>query len=207
MNSLLIHGVYDLPTFQTLSQIGIAQFGFDMRGRSRNFIPFKDLNFLLSRLIVPRAFLIFEDDKKETIFSFLNILKDAPIKLILEFRDNQDAQFYQSIDHDFVWMYRPGSDWKKILSCEKLVGIILPYQWREHYQDMSLLWETIEKRNLEVFIHAENLEEAISIPHAQDIKLSIDLTLEVEKGFRDVDQDLLKKSPLWSNYHENFTRQ
>lgn len=207
MSSLLVHGVYDYPTFETLSHLGIAQFGFDLRGKSPNLIPYRDLNNLLPRLIGERAFLVFEDDRETTVLSFLNLLKNAPLKLILEFRDSRPASFYQSLNHDFVWMFRPDSDWKEILNCEKLVGILLPYELRDNYSNFSYLWETIERRNLEVFVHAKDLKQASLITPHVDMKLSMDLTLEVENGFRHVDQDYLKKWPLWSKYNENSARQ
>lgn len=207
MNSLLIHGCYDSKTLDTLKNLGTKEIAFDLRGRSANLVPFKDLQQLLQSSTLERVFLTFENDRKETILSYLNLLKNHGNQFNLIFRDHLAAEFYQQLAVPFFWMFNPEGDWKGILNLSNLKGVILPVKWQNIYQTLPQFWDLIDKKHLEVYLHAENCEEALSLNLHQDIKLSVDLTSEVESSYRSVDQEKLKRMKIWRRLNENITRQ
>lgn len=207
MNSLIIHGCYDATTLKTLIDFGIKDFAFDLRGRSQNLIPFKDLNELLKFIKNDRAFLTFENDRIETIHSFLNLLSQHSMKFVLIFRDQQEAVFYSQVHAPFLWMFHPAGDWRSILKLENLKGIILPLKWQDQYQKLPDLWKLIDARNLDVYLHAENFEESLSLDLAEDLKFSLDLSPEIESGFRQVDQSKLRGMKIWRKLNENSARE
>lgn len=198
MNGLLIHGVFDSRTLMTLKDKGINEFSFDLRGRSFNFIPLKDLQILLGELTSEKIFLTFENDKITTINSTLNLLRNEPFKFYLIFRDQQSGAFYEEVSSPFYWMFHPEGDWKTILSLEQCKGILLPLKFQKEYLNLPELWNLTEKKNIEVYLHAETFEETLFITHSQDINLSIDLSAEVEQSYRNVDQDKLSNMKIWS---------
>lgn len=203
MNSLLIHGCYDSKTLDTLKDFGVKEFSFDLRGRSLNLIPFSELTSLLKKLTTEQVFLTFENDKKETVLSFLNLLRNEPFKFGLIFRDHQSSSFYSELGHDFYWMFHPEGDWKDILSLSNARGIFLPIRYQNHYQKLPELWDLVEERNLDVYLHADNFEQTLFMNLSQEIKLSLDLTAEVEQSFRKVDQEKLKKMKIWRRLNES----
>ena len=208
MNSYLIHGIYESQTLATLKELGINEFSFDLRGRSPNLIPFYELQSLLTKLpVVNRIFVTFENDKKETILSFLNMLEKSRVKIFLMFRDQQNPAFYQGLNQSFYWMFNPHCDWKSILSLDLAHGVLLPLKYQEMYRSLPELWKMIEKKNLDVYLHADNFEQGLFVTPSQDMKLSIDLTSEVEKSFRLVDQEKLRQMKLWRKLNENSARQ
>lgn len=207
MNSPLIHGCYDSNTLETLKNFGVNELSFDLRGRSPNLITFKDLTSLLPNLQSEKLFLTFENDRKETILSYLNILGARPFNFSLIFRDNLPATFYEGIGQPFFWMYDPDGDWKSILSLSSCKGVLLPIKYQGSYQRSPELWELIEKKNLTVYLHAENFEQTAFMNLSLEIKLSLDLSPEVEAGFRKVDQEKLKKMKIWRKLNENSASQ
>lgn len=207
MNSLLIHGCYDSKTLDTLKNLGTTELAFDLRGRSPNLVPFNELQKLLKLTTLKRIFLTFENDRKETILSYLDLLKNEAPHFNLIFRDHQAAEFYHAIGAPFFWMFNPEGDWKEILTLPNLSGLILPVKWQNAYQMLPQFWDMIDKKNLEVYLHADNCEEASSLNLQKDIKLSVDLTTEVEANYRCVDQEKLKKMKIWGRLNENTTRQ
>ena len=203
MNSFLIHGCYDSSTLNTLKNLGTKELAFDLRGRSPNIIPFRDLKILLKSVLTSKVFLTFENDSKETILAFLNLLKDEPFKFQLIFRDCRPAEFYQSIPAPFLWMFNPAGDWKAVLNLPLIKGVLLPVKLQKHFQALPLLWETLEKKNLDVYLHAESFGELATLNLENDTKISLDLTSEIETSFRVVDQDKLKRMPVWRKFNEN----
>ena len=197
MNSLLIHGVYDSQTFMTLKDKGIREFSFDLRGRSLNLITFSELQKILKSLSTEKVFLTFENDKKETIDSYLNLLKNSAVTISLIFRDHLDVSYYKLIDQSFYWMFHPEGDWKGILSLKNCKGILLPLKFQSEYQNNPELWHLIETKELDVYLHAETFEETIFITNSQDINLSVDLSSEVEQSYRKVDQTKLTNLKIW----------
>ena len=207
MNSLLIHGCYDSKTLDTLKDHGIKNFSFDLRGRSLNLVPFRELQNLLGKLTTERVFLTFEDDKKETITSFLNLLSNEPFVFTLILRDARDVSFYRNLGVPFYWMFNPDAEWEEILKVTELKGILLPLKYQLLYHKLPELWENIDSRNLDVFLHAETFEETMFIKLSDEIKISIDLSQEVEKSFRTVDQDKLQNMKIWRHLNENSAGQ
>src|SRR5690606_26115762 len=115
MNRLLVHGWYDLATLQTLDGLGVGRFGFDLRGQSLILVPLSHLLELIRSLNDAEASLIFENDKSSTVLSFLDLLKEFPVAPMLEFRDQQPASYYWSLNKPFMWVYHPDAQWKEIL--------------------------------------------------------------------------------------------
>jgi hypothetical protein len=195
--NLLIHGAYDKETVHTLYELGVQKLAFDLRGRSSNLIPYRDLITILKEVKGKDVFLSFENDRDSTVLSFLNLLQKEPFNFILFFRDQQSPDFYYKINHSFYWMFHPAADWKAILTLPTLKGIVLPLVYEDFYQQSSELWSIIDHRNLEVYLHASSFQEAEFLKDKKDINLSLDLTREVEKGFRKINQDFLKQQKIW----------
>ena len=203
MSGLLIHGVYSSDTLKTLQEKKIQEISFDLRGRSFNLVTFKDLLQLLKMMTTEKVFLTFENDRKETILSFLNLLKDQPFNFNLIFRDNLSGSFYQEMGRPYYWMFSPDSNWKDILEQDNAKGVLLPLQYQIHYAKMAEFWDLVDTNNLEVYLHAESFEQALFVNLDKDTRLSVDLTKEVENGFRQVDQDRIKNMRIWRSLNEN----
>lgn len=208
MKSLLINGCYDFETMKTIKSYGVEEFSFDLRARSPNLIPLKDLLILLRELRQEeKVFLSFENDKNETILSYLNILKKEPFKFFLLFRDKQSSSFYEELNRPFYWMFDPEGEWKEILLLENIEGVLLPLKYQAIYQNLPEMWDIIDQRHLDLYLHAGTFEETSFMSLNQDLKISIDLTSEVETSFRHVDQEKLKKMKIWRRLNENSAGQ
>lgn len=132
---LLVHGIYDAQTLQTLLESGIFRLGLDLRPRSLNLIPFHVLKTLLPLMKEREVHLIFEEDKEETVRSFLDLLGENKNKFILQFRDQRPVNFYANFHHPFSWMFHPEGEWEEILKLKELKTLILPVKWKNHYQE------------------------------------------------------------------------
>lgn len=208
MKTLVIHGVYESLTLRTLKGLGVKEFSFDLRARSKNFIPLRDLTQVVHELNHDdRLFLTFENDGPETISSTLDLLKKVPHTFQLIFRDSRSASYYRDLKRDFFWMFHPDSEWIEILKIEHLRGIFLPLTHQAIYQSNTELWELIDKKGLEVYLHSDNFEQSLVTTFSKDIKLSLDLTNEVEVQYRSVDQLKLRKMKIWSRLNEDIARQ
>lgn len=199
----LIHGVYDSLTLQTLLKLGVKEFSFDLRGKSSNLIPLKELKLFTEQLKNHQLFLCFENDKKEIVLSFLDLLKHDSSNWNLLFRGTESADFFKQLNKDFYWMFHPESDWKSFLKLKNIKGIFLPVVFQDFYQNKTELWQMIEENNLDVYLHANTFTEALKMNLSHEVKLSIDLGVEVEKSYRMVDQDKLFGLKIWSMVNEN----
>lgn len=207
MSSLLIHGCYDLKTLETLKDHGIKKIAFDLRPRSSSLVTFRDISKLLSQLTTEQVFLTFAEDKKETVLSYLNLLRNEPFTFTLIFRDAQSAEFYREVNLPFYWMFNPEGDWKNILKLSNAKGVLLPLKYQAIYQRLPDLWDLIDEQNLDVYLHADTFEETLFLNLGQEIKVSVDLTTEIESAYRSVDQEKLKKMKIWRRFNENSARQ
>jgi hypothetical protein len=207
MNSLLIHGCYDSNTLDTLKKLGITEYSFDLRARSSNLVVFKDLKVLIKSLSLEKVFLTFENDTKETVLSFLDLLRDRPITFKLIFRDVRPVEFYQDLAVPFLWMFNPAGDWKSILNLPNLKGILLPISFQDQFQRLPDLWDVIDRRNLNVYLHGNTFQEVMNLNLTKEINICLDLTAEVETSYRSVDQDKLKRMKIWRKLNENFAGQ
>lgn len=203
MNTLIVHGPYDVTTLRTLQELGVKDFAFDLRARSPNLITFAVLTEILEGLQSERIFLSFENEKKATVLASLDLLKKWKEKMILIYRDQQEADYYQGIDLPFLWMFHPVADWRSILKLGHIRGIILPLKWQEQYQKLPELWKLIDERHLEVYLHADTFEEALTLTMDQQLNFSVDLGAEVESGHRKVDQSRLKAMKFWRKRNES----
>lgn len=206
MNSMLIHGCYDHETLKLLKDKGISDFSFDLRGRSTNLIPFGELKKCLTELSAETVYLTFQNDKKETILSYLDLLKNDLGNYSLILRDKESPEYYLNLQQDFFWMFEPEANWKEILHTPNLKGVFLPVKYQLEYGMLPELWEIIEQRNLETFLHAETFEETAFLKLGDEVKLSIDLTSEVEKSFRKVDHEKLNGLRIWRKWNEITSR-
>lgn len=207
MKGLLVHGCYDPATLSTLSDLGVESLGLDLRARSSNLIPFRTLRELLPQISSREIVLIFGDDSRDTIFSFLDLLKDTGKTFLLEFRDKRPAEFYESIGKTFLWYFSPDADWMKILSVKNCGGVILPLKHQELYHHLPHLWTLIEEKNLRLWLHAENFSEAEFFEGKKNIQPSIDLSGDVQRAYRSVDQAQLKNMKLWRKLNESAAGQ
>lgn len=207
MKGLLVHGCYDQATLRTLENSGVEAFAFDLRSRSTNLVPYKVLRELLTQMKSEEAVLVFGDDTRETILSFLDLLKDSQKTFLLEFRDRKSADFYQSLNRPFIWYFTPDADWMKILSLPNCEGVVLPLKHQELYHSLPHLWTLIEQNHLRLWLHAETFAEADFFSGKENIQASIDLTREVEVSYRSIDQSLLKNFKLWRKSHESAAGQ
>ncbi len=207
MKGLLVHGCYDQSTFKTLKELGVENFGFDMRARSSNLITYKELREILNDFPSSRPVLIFSDDSRETILSFLDLLKDISKSFLLEFRDIRSKEFYESFQRPFLWQFSPEGDWMNILTSKNCEGILLPLKHKSLYRDLPHLWTLIEEKNLAIWLHAENFTEADFFNGQDNVEVSIDISHEVQPQYRSVDQLTLKSMKLWSKLNESAAGQ
>jgi hypothetical protein len=142
-----------------------------------------------------------------TIHSYLNLLKDYKFEFVLIFRDSQDDEFYKNINTPFYWMFHPEGNWKSIMSSPFIRGVLLPLSWKEHYQGHKAFWELIDQKHLDVYLHAENFEDTADMNLDSEVKLSLDLTGEIETSFRSVDQRKLSEMNIWRRLNASFTGQ
>lgn len=199
---LLIHGVFDAVTLKTLQSLNVSRIGFDLRGKSVNLIPFHVLKNLVQNFKLPQAYLTFENDKAETINSFLNLLGDDQDKFTLEFRDSQDFSFYASLGRPFTWFFDPEGDWENILTLPNLKALVLPVKFQDHYQNMPKLWRMIDARKLQVIIHVDSFADLELYVQEKNLTLSVDLGKEMEVGFRQIDQFRLFNLSIWRPQYE-----
>jgi hypothetical protein len=207
MKSLLVHGCYDESTFQTLTTLGVENFAFDLRAKSTNLVTFKNLKEILSISSFQTQILVFENDTRETILSFLDLLKDTEKSFILEFRDCRESDFYTSLGQPFIWYFRPEGDWEKILSSQLCQGMILPLKYQTLYQDLPHLWNLIDEKEIPIWLHAENFSEATFFEDKKSIQPSLDLTSEIQLSYRSIDQTRLSTMKLWRKLNESSAGQ
>lgn len=207
MNSLLINGVYDLDTFEILVNQNVKEFSFDLRGRSPNLVTFNELKRIFSKLDDQKVFLTFENDKKETVLSSLNILGVTSDKASLIFRDTNSPAYYESLNFPFHWMFNPEGQWREILSLKNCKGVLLPVRLQNQYRVMPELWNLFEEKNLDVYLHAETFEQTAFMKLDNEIKLSLDLSQEVETSYRKIDHQKLKSLRFWRMRNETSARQ
>lgn len=203
MSSLIIHGCYDPTTLKTLTELGGKDFAFDLRTRSLNFIPIKILDSLLNSLTCDKVYLVFENDHHSTISSTLDLLKNTGKSFTGIFRDFQSGEYYEELEIPFYWMFHPAGEWREILATKNIQGIFLPLKWQDDYQKYPDLWKLIEKKHLEVYLHAESFEEALTPGIDRGLNLSIDLSSEVELEYRVIDQKKLKEMKFWRKFNES----
>jgi len=204
MNFLLVNGIYDSTTLRTLKDLGVEYFGFDLRARSPNLIPYSQLNLCLTEIRDAKVILNFENDLSATVLSFLNLLGPHKRNFELLFRDRQPASYYENINKDFYWMFHPEGDWNSILELKTLKGLFLPLKWQMQYQNIPKLWEIVENRKLEIFIHADSFSEIGKASTLEDINLCVDLGNEVEASYRSIDQVRLSRMRIWKGKNETF---
>jgi hypothetical protein len=198
---LLIHGIYDASTLQTLRSLNVSRFGFDLRGFSSNLIPFHTLQDLIPQISGSKSYLTFENDKETTIASFLNLLGDHRHKFTLGFRDQRPLEFYQSFHHPFTWMFHPLADWASILTSDHLQALVLPLKHIEFYQDLPRLWHQVQDRMLPVILHVESFSDLGLYVREKNLTLSVDLGRDMECGFRTIDQARLQNLSVWRTTH------
>jgi hypothetical protein len=104
-------------------------------------------------------------------------------------------------------MFNPDADWNTILKLPNAKGILLPLTWQGLYQKLPELWDLVEHQNLDVYLHADNFEQTLFLNLGGEIKVSVDLTHEIESAYRTVDQEKLKKMKIWRRLNENTARQ
>ena len=204
MKLLLVNGIYDDITLKTLNHLGVDVYGFDLRARSSNLIPYSRLNACLEQIKDSRVILNFENDLSATVLSFLNLLQPHKREFDLLFRDHQPANYYEDLNKPFHWMFHPEGDWYSILQLRNLKGLFLPLKWQMHYQNIPKLWEMIENRKLEIFIHADSFSEIGKMSTLDQVTLSVDLGFEVENSYRSIDQERLKKMRIWKGKNESI---
>jgi hypothetical protein len=203
---LIIHGVYDATTLNTLQQLNVYQLGFDLRGRSQNLIPFHTLKTLIPE-IRRKSCLTFENDLESTVGSFLNLLGSEKNKFSLEFRDNQSARYYDSFAHPYKWFFRPDGDWASILESEYLEALVLPVNLKSQYQNLPKMWHMIQERVLPVILHVESFADLALYEREKNLTLSVNLGREFECGFRKIDQARLQNLSIWRKLNETFAGQ
>lgn len=204
---LLIHGVFDAQTLKTLQNLNVARIGFDLRGKSLNLIPFHVLKSLIPTLKMQQHLLTFENDKLETVLSFLNLLGEDKNKFELEFRDNLSANYYATVNHPFIWFFHPEGDWQNILALPQLKGIVLPARFQSSYQGLPKLWHMIQERNLHVLLHVDSFSDLELYVREKNLTLSVDLGKEMEVAFRQVDHSRLMSLSFWRMNHETASGQ
>ncbi|GEM_PF-1690606 len=191
MGSLILNGVYDLNLLNA-SRAPDVKWGADFRGRSPQFITFAQFKQIAHTLFeTDKIMVIFEEETYQTVISFIDLIKKENLRAqwCLQFRDKQTAAYYQSFQFPFSWVFKPNSDWREILSLEKLESLILPVEFSEYYTDD--FWEVVDRRGLEVYLHFHNFQEFFKFKNINSgVSLSVDLTQEIELSYRRPNQIL-----------------
>jgi hypothetical protein len=196
MKNLLFQGIYDKKTFSNLRNLGIHEFAFDLRPQSPNFMTISGAKGILDVAHSDHFFLIFSKESHETIQSYKNLLKNYPFKFTTVIREHSRLSDLSRLN-DFYWMFNPVSEWREIFQLNHLKGVFLPIDFQDFYAHESDVWKIIEARNLDVYLHANNFEQSLGLKVDHDLKLSIDLTKEVEMSYRNVDLDKLNRMKIW----------
>jgi hypothetical protein len=204
---LLIHGVFDALTLKNLQKLNCKRIGFDLRGQSLNLVPFHVLKSLIPLFKDHKNYLIFENDRLDTIESFLSLLGDHKQKFELEFRDAREAGYYSSLKHPFSWFFHPQGDWKNILLSPYLTTLILPIRLQSTYYNLPHFWEIIRMRNLQVVLHVESFSELEFYLQEKNLTMSVDLGKELEICFRQIDQSRLANLGFWRMKNETASGQ
>jgi hypothetical protein len=79
-----------------------------------------------------------------------------------------------------------------------LKGVFLPLGFQDFYNLEPEVWRMIDARGLDVFLHASSVEQSLGLEFDQHLKLSIDLSRELESGYRMVDYKKLNQLKIWS---------
>ncbi len=204
---LLIHGVFDAQTLKTLQTLHVPRIGFDLRGKSLNLIPFHVLKSLIPQFKSHQCYLTFENDRASTVKSFLDLLGEEKNKFELEFRDQQPASFYAELNHPFSWFFHPEGDWDSIIQLKNLKTIVLPVKFQDRYQNLPKLWHTIQERELQVILHVDSFADLELYVREKNLTLSVDLSKEMEIGFRQIDQARLMNLRIWRMTYETAVGQ
>ncbi len=204
---LLVQGVYDIQTLKTLQQQNISGLAYDLRGKSLNLIPFHVLKTIIPLFKTHKNYLIFENDKIQTVHSFLSLLGEDKHKFELQFRDNLGIDYYSQVHHAFGWFFSGEGDWRNILKLPMLKTLILPADLQSNYQNQPELWDLVHQRHLEVIIHVNSFAELEKFPLEKNLHLSIDLGKEMEISFRQIDQVRLSNLSLWKSSYESASGQ
>lgn len=197
MKNLLFQGIYDKKTFLHLKNLGIQDFSFDLRPESPNLMTFSEAKNILSLATTEHFFLVFSKENSNTIRSYKNLLNYNPQKLTTIIRDHFQLSELNQLD-DFYWMFHPVSDWRDILRLPQLKGVFLPLNFQDFYNLEPDVWRMIDARGLDVYLHASSVEQSLALEFDQNLKLSMDLSFEVESGYRMVDYKKLNQLKIWS---------
>jgi hypothetical protein len=199
-----INGIYDAQTLKTLQALNVNRIGFDLRSKSLNIVPFHVLKTLIPYFKLHKNELIFQNDQPSTISSFLDLLGDDKSRFILQFRDQLEPSFYQSLGHAFSWFFHPDSEWEVILNLPNLRTVYLPLEHRNCYQHLNGLWQIIQARQLEVIIHLNSILDSEHFILEKNLNLSADLGKDIEIGFRQIDQKRISNLKIWRSPNENI---
>jgi hypothetical protein len=199
---LLIHGVYDATTLKSLQSLNVTRIGFDLRGSSLNLVPFHVLKTLIADFRLRHAYLTFENDKIETVNSFLDLLGEEKHRFHLEFRDAQNASYYASIGHPFTWFFDPSADWKKIIALPHLAALVLPLKYKDFFQSLPQLWQSIDDKKIPVILHVSSFADLELYVQEKNLTISVDLGREMETGYRKIDQLRLINLSIWRPTYE-----
>lgn len=197
MNSLLVHGCFDVETAKILDQIGAKEIALDLRGKSLNLVTYEELKNILSHLKDHRLFLKFQDESEEMIRSYLNLLRSYNKKFTLIF-----SSFPRETGEKFFWFYSKELDYKTILNDKNILGVILPLSEKESFIDDHGFWNLIDERKLDTYLHGD--EEALEPFYGRSgVKLSFELSAGLQESYRKVDVDSLQKKKIWRILNEN----
>ena len=193
MDRLIVNGCYQRQDFEHLKASGVVEFGFDLRSRSENLVIFSELQAIQHSITTEISYLIFQNDRPETVRSFLDLFKKSSKQLI--FTDQLNANYYDSFATPFYWTFHPLADWRNIFESTYLRGVIFPMKYREDLQGLPFLWESIDKRQLEVFLSPETRDELDQIMHTSSF-ISLDLNRHWHSSYRHLDLDSLSALKL-----------
>ncbi|MBF0207948.1 MAG: hypothetical protein HQK53_13800 [Oligoflexia bacterium] len=113
-----IEGIYDTRTMQFLKRSGVEHYSFDMRPRSFNFLQQHRFFEIVERHFAADYYfyLRYEGEKDFVIKKMLDDIAEKGIlsreSFLLEFSDNQQAEYYESLGHPFLWHYQEGDEAK-----------------------------------------------------------------------------------------------
>lgn len=201
-----IDGIYDLSTLSFLSSRGVAEFGFDFRPLSLNFLQQHVFFEILDELINSNHhyYLRYANEPAFVTEKMLTDLRErfgeTSVKkyFTLEFSDDRDADFYNQFDMPFIWRFSSMEQLDKLLSLENLVGVVVDHSDLEGYQDNGRLFDFLKelygkvgerKVILNLKWNSSLISSVLDFYPVDTLKVAIDNSVEL--SYRQVDQNRL----------------
>lgn len=211
--NLLLKGITKASSVETTQNIPVAGYAFDLRPRSFNFTPIKNIQNILEQCPIASFDLIFENENPSIVAEILNKFKDAAVRPSLEFCGAVDFSVLDRLQKTYSWRYHEEVSISKIKAAENLKKIILTHDILEKYLESGELFGFLQLFNDDDFsdLQFELLLDwdSFVIESVLDISgfdfISFELNSKVEISYQNPDEDLVV-SELMKHRSNLFTK-